>query len=151
MLCIGVFSMISVPCGHGWYSLRYDICSADDIRFSYEGNGYHIIFAWQIYHTACRISCRASDISLHPCKISEIPGRFGRGSFVMNGWKSTKSASCTAGEWMSLCGGLCWKNILEKISYMTWKVSNIDFSMVAMTVKMYTKRSCALWGIVQSA
>ena len=37
--------MISVPCGHGCYTLLYDIRCADGIRFAYDGNGYYIILA----------------------------------------------------------------------------------------------------------
>ena len=37
-----LFSIISVPYSHGWYSWRYDICFAYDIRFAYENwNGYN--------------------------------------------------------------------------------------------------------------
>ena len=44
--------MISVPCGTGDLPCGYDICFADDIRFAYEGNGYYIMLAVQVYHTA---------------------------------------------------------------------------------------------------
>ena len=57
--------MISVP----WYErviyLRYDIAlSCDDICLRHMRNGYYIMLAKQVYHTACRISYRVSDISL---------------------------------------------------------------------------------------
>ena len=44
--------MISVPCGTGDIPCGYDICFADDIRFAYEGNGYYIMLAKQVYHAA---------------------------------------------------------------------------------------------------
>ena len=44
--------MISIPVGMGDLPCGYDICFADDIRFAYEGNGYYIILAKQVYHTA---------------------------------------------------------------------------------------------------
>ena len=57
--------MIFVPIGTGdissiWYRtfVRWYMPAA------YGGNGYYIILAQQVYHTACRISYRASDISL---------------------------------------------------------------------------------------
>ena len=66
------FSMISVPCGNGWYRLRDDICSADDIRFAYEGNRYYVMLAKQVYHTACRISYRQRRYIIERCKIYDI-------------------------------------------------------------------------------
>ena len=56
--------MISVPVRTGDIPCGYDICYADDIRFAYDGNGYYIILAEQVYHTASRISYRICDISL---------------------------------------------------------------------------------------
>ena len=45
--------------------LRYDICSADDIRFAYEENGYYIILALSKYiMRQSRISYCESNISL---------------------------------------------------------------------------------------
>ena len=45
--------------------LRYDIAlSCDDICLRHMRNGYYIMLAKQVYHTACRISYRVSDISL---------------------------------------------------------------------------------------
>ena len=52
--------------------LRYDIAlSCDDICLRHMRNGYSIMLAKQVYHTACRISYRVSDISLK-CSISMI-------------------------------------------------------------------------------
>ena len=53
--------MISVPCGMG------DICLRHIKR-----NGYYIMLAKQVYHTACRISYRASDISLKSATFYDI-------------------------------------------------------------------------------
>ena len=59
-----LFSMISVPCGHGWYTCWYDICFADDIRFAYSGTDIYRICEANISYGVSRISYRVSDISL---------------------------------------------------------------------------------------
>ena len=57
--------MISVPWHERVIYLRYDIAlSCDDICLRHMRNGYYIMLAKQVYHTACRISYRVSDISL---------------------------------------------------------------------------------------
>ena len=65
--------MISVPWHERVIYLRYDIAlSCDDICLRHMRNGYYIMLAKQVYHTACRISYRVSDISLKyttNCKI----------------------------------------------------------------------------------
>ena len=58
-----LFSMISVPFGHGWYTLPGMISAdADDIRCAYEGNGYYIMLAKQVYHAAQAVYHIASAI-----------------------------------------------------------------------------------------
>ena len=53
--------------------LRYDIAlSCDDICLRHIRNGYDIMLAEQVYHTACRISYRVSDISLKITTIYDI-------------------------------------------------------------------------------
>ena len=61
------FSMISVPCCHVWYTCRYDICFADDIRFAYLGTDIisYLQSKYIIRHS--RISYCISDISLAIC------------------------------------------------------------------------------------
>jgi len=45
--------MISVPWHEQMiYPAGYDIYFVDDIRFAYEGNGYYIMLAKQVYHIA---------------------------------------------------------------------------------------------------
>ena len=65
--------MISVPWHERVIYLRYDIAlSCDDICLRHIRNGYYIMLAEQVYHTACRISYRASDISLKSNVIYDI-------------------------------------------------------------------------------
>ena len=53
--------------------LRYDIAlSCDDICLGHIRNGYYIMLAEQVYHTACRISYRVSDISLNNATFYDI-------------------------------------------------------------------------------
>ena len=57
--------MISVPWHERVIYLRYDIALRAMIyAFGIWRNGYYIMLAKQVYHTACRISYRVSDISL---------------------------------------------------------------------------------------
>ena len=46
------FTMISVPLGHGWYTLRVWYLLRRWYTLRVWRNGYYIIFAKQIYHTA---------------------------------------------------------------------------------------------------
>ena len=64
--------MISVPCGHGWYSWRYDVCFADDIRFAYEGTDIISCLRSKYIMRRSRISYRISDISLKSLSFSDI-------------------------------------------------------------------------------
>ena len=58
------FTMISVPFGHGWYTLRVWYLLRRWYTLRVWRNGYYIMLAQQVYHTACRISYRVSGISL---------------------------------------------------------------------------------------